>query len=128
MSGIIRGQAVSEYVMAVARIKNRGFRAEREIRYIVSQPQDSGVIHTRSGRYSSDTTHVKLTGAPDGMTKSRTPETGLCSSRRPSACPFVKVRLGPALKGKAAVREVEEAPTANGYHNVEVVKSRSTQR
>lgn len=128
MSSVIRDQAISEYVMAAARIKNRGFRAEREVRYIVSQPRDTDAIHRRRGPYGADTTFIKLTGAPDGADEVFHPGDRPMYQPTPVCLPIVKVRLGPALKGEADVREVEELLAGNGYHGVKVVRSCSTQR
>lgn len=128
MSSIIRDQAISDYVMAAARIKNRGFRSEREVRYVVSRPQNAAAIHTRSGPHGPATTYVKLTGAPDGAVDvSHLGDLPLYQSPA-FRLPIVKVRLGPDRKESTEVAKVEQLLADNGYHGVKVVRSRSTQR
>ena len=82
----------------------------------------------KGGPYGADTTFVKLTGAPDGAGEVLHPGDRPMYESTPVCLPIVKVRLGPALKGKAEVRKVEELLAVNGYHDVKVVRSHSTQR
>ncbi|ALO68166.1 hypothetical protein AS189_18770 [Arthrobacter alpinus] len=130
MSDLMRDQAVSDYVVAVASIKNRGFRAEREVRYVVTHPDNEDVIHRRTGAYGgeNETTFVKLTGAPLEHDDLLHPGDRLQYQPRPLPLPIVKVRLGPSRQTADDVQYVKNLLDECGYSGVKVVKSKSTQR
>lgn len=130
MSALMRDQAVSDYVIAVASIKNRGFRAEREVRYVVAHPDNEDVIHRRTGAYGGEnaTTFVKLTGSPLENGDLLHPGDHVQYQTQPRPLPIVKVRLGPSLQSEDDVRYVESLLDECGYPGVKVVKSKSTQR
>lgn len=57
-----------EYARGVASIKNRGFRAEHEIRYVISLSSSPDVVHTRPhvNAELGDVSFLKITGTLEG--------------------------------------------------------------
>lgn len=120
MTDLIRDQALGDYAMAAARVKNRGFRAEREYRYVVSRPDSQSAIHARPGGVP----FVKVTGGPDEVDSD--PRYRPMYQATPMQLPIAKVRLGP--KSKESAGDVQDLLHQNGYRQVQVKKSRSTLR
>ncbi|MHA7303523.1 hypothetical protein [Pseudarthrobacter sp. MDT1-22] len=128
MSGLIRDQALSEYARGVASIKNRGFRAEHEIRYVISRPSNPDVVHTRPHAKSGlgDVPFLKITGAAEGADLEDDPRWLPQYQETPLTLPIAKVRLGPKHHG--SIEETLMTLERGGYRAVPVVKSRSTLR
>lgn len=126
MSRLIQDQAISEYARAAASIKNAGFRAEKEVRYVISRPDSPDAIFTR---LADDKTvpFVKITGAPADTDRATDPRWLPQYQGTPLPLPIAKVRLGP--KNANDVLAVTDLLHSNGYgKDVRVVKSKSTLR
>lgn len=129
LSGLFKDQALSEYGRAVAKVKNVGFRAEKEVRYVVSRPGNPDVIHTRDDRTdpTKKVPFVKVTGAPASAASETDPRWLPQYQETPLLLPIAKVRLGP--KNTVDVMEVEDLLASSGYGNsIRVVRSKSTLR
>jgi hypothetical protein len=119
---IFRDRASSNYVDAVASIKNKNFKSEREVRYTVTRPTNASAIHA-SGPNS---THVRITGATrnpfDTQWDRYEPEYYQATA---SQLPIRAIRVGPGNNFKATRSTLRMMLDANGYPNVEIKRSRS---
>lgn len=118
MSELIRDQALSAYSAAAASVKNKGFRAENEYRYVISRPHSASAIHTRP----NGVPFVKITGGPADVDSD--PRYRAFYQTTAMHLPIEKVRLGP--KTNDTLGEVQDLLQQNGYTEVQVKKSRST--
>lgn len=120
MTKWIREQALSSYSRAVASIKNPGFRAENEYRYVVSRPGAPSVIQKRPDGVE----YVRITGGPAEVDPD--PRYRPTYQADPLPLPIEVVRLGP--KSAKSVPEIEDVLRQHGYADVRVVVSESTQK
>lgn len=122
---IFRDRGASAYVDAVAAIKHKDFRSEREVRYAVSGPDNPLAIQSTPA--GSD--FVRITGA------ARKPFSTSWDQHDPayyqsssSVLPIREIRVGPRNAYTPTKTWLKSVLSANGYHDVKVRPSRSPLR
>jgi len=122
---IFRDRGSSGYVDAVASIKHRDFRSEREVRYAVERPNNPSAIHLSPG----GSAHLRLTGAsenPLGTLWNRHDPPYYQAT--PSLLPILSIRVGPGNDFEAVKPWLRAILDANGYDHVAIERSKSPLR
>lgn len=123
---IFRDRGSSSYVDAVASIKHRDFRREREVRYAVTRPENPAAIHPNP---AGGQTHVRITGAAVNPFATdwdaHDPE---YYQAAPSNLPIVSIWVGPRNNFASEKARLRSLLDANGYGSVTILKSTSPLR
>jgi hypothetical protein len=120
LAGIFYDRAVSEYVDAVASIKHKAFRSEREIRYVVERPSNPAAVHTRP----SGVEFVKLTGeGNDPFDRAWNPLEADFYQSAVSTLPIREVRVGPGNDLRTTKPWLRALLDSNGYGDARIRKS-----
>lgn len=133
VSSIFENRAASVYVDAVASAKNKGFKSERERRYVVARPRAASAIRSRKRPSKAGGTevveYVEITGAVEERFDRRWDRRDApFYQAAPSVLPIRQVRMGPGndpARTKAWLRDLLDL---NGYNDVRIRKSKSTFR
>lgn len=122
LASIFRDRAVSGYVDAVASVKHKAFRSEREIRYVVSRPSNPAAVQPTP----PDREHVVVTGASnDPFDLDWTQHDPDYYQSLPSLLPIREIRIGPGNNFKATEAWLRTLLDAHGYSAVKIRKSTS---
>lgn len=121
-------RAVSEYVEAVAAIKSKGYESEREIRYAVKYPDDPAAVHVRSvGNQGATAEYISVTGLSGDRFHSVEQEAQFYQGS-PAPLPILAIRVGPHAHYPSYGPATRKLLDDNGYADVRVLRSKSTQR
>ncbi len=122
LASIFRDRAVTEYVDAVASVKHKAFRSERETRYVVSRPSNPAAVHPTP----PDREHVVVTGAAsdpfDVGWDMHDPDFYQGS---PSLLPIREIRIGPGNDFAATEPWLRALLDSQGYWAVSIRQSGS---
>lgn len=122
LASIFQDRAVSDYVDAVASVKHKAFRSERETRYVISRPSNPAAVHPTP----PDREHVVVTGASDDPFDldwvQHDPDYYQSS---PSLLPIREIRVGPGNDFTTTEAWLRALLDAHGYSAVKIRKSTS---
>lgn len=121
-ASLFRDRAVSNYVDAVAAVKNKKFKPEREVRYAITRPSNDAAVHdTPNGKQ-----YVKVTGANDDPFdlnwRQHDPE---YYQAAPSRLPIREICIGPGYDFASKEPWLRGLLDSNGYADVLIRRSKS---
>lgn len=121
-ASLFRDRAVSNYVDAVAAVKNKKFKPEREVRYAIARPSNNSAVHTApNGKL-----YVKVTGAKDNpfdlSWRKHDPE---YYQAAPSRLPIREICIGPGYDFSSKEPWLRGLLDSNGYAEVVIRRSKS---